>query len=167
MAYMSQEKKADILNKMKVALKGTGLKFSLGVRHDSTLVMKIQQGPVDFIANYNETVSQAHRFGQRVQVQPAANHLDVNKYYYQEQFTGRALEVLRTIMPILMDGNWDTSEIQTDYFNVGWYILLAIGTWDKPYVLTTPPAPAESLATARHMVQACESQLQALEGSAS
>ena len=161
MAYMSQEKKADILNKMKVALKGTGLKFSLGVRHDSTLVMKIQQGPVDFIANYNETVSQAHRFGQRVQVQPAANHLDVNAYYYKEQFTGSALEVLHTIIPILMDGNWDQSDSQSDYFNVGWYIELAIGTWEKPYVLTT--APVESLATARRMVHACEAQLSALE----
>jgi hypothetical protein len=32
-------------------------------------------------------------------------------------------------------GNWDKSDIQTDYFNVGWYIDVNIGKWNKPYTL--------------------------------
>jgi hypothetical protein len=30
-------------------------------------------------------------------------------------------------------GNWDESDIQTDYFNVGWYVDVKIGSWQKPY----------------------------------
>jgi hypothetical protein len=32
------------------------------------------------------------------------------------------------------DGNWDKSDIQSDYFNVGWYVDVNIGKWNKPYV---------------------------------
>jgi hypothetical protein len=32
-------------------------------------------------------------------------------------------------------GNWDKSDIQTDYFDVGWYIDVNVGRWDKPYAL--------------------------------
>ena len=26
-------------------------------------------------------------------------------------------------------GNWDESDIQTDYFDVGWYLQLSLGNW--------------------------------------
>jgi hypothetical protein len=33
----------------------------------------------------------------------------------------------------MMVGNHDKSDVMTDYFNVGWYIDINIGKWDKPY----------------------------------
>jgi hypothetical protein len=33
-------------------------------------------------------------------------------------------------------GNHDRSDIQTDYFDVGWYKSVNIGTWNKPYEVT-------------------------------
>jgi hypothetical protein len=32
-------------------------------------------------------------------------------------------------------GNHDNSDVQTDYFDVGWYVDVNIGSWDKPYTL--------------------------------
>ena len=61
--------------------------------------------------------------------------LDVNPYHYKDHFSGRALKFLQEVMPIMNDGNWDKSDIQTDYFNVGWYVDVNIGRWNKPYAL--------------------------------
>ena len=61
--------------------------------------------------------------------------LDVNPYWYKEHFSGRALNFLKEVIPAMNNGNWDKSDIQSDYFNVGWYIDVNIGRWDKPYAL--------------------------------
>lgn len=136
MAYMAQDRKKAIAEKLKVALKDSGLKYTLGVHHHSTLVMKIQSGPVDFIKNYNDTVKATTRFGQHPgSFQEATTYLDINDYWYKEHFTGKALELLQVIIPILNDGNHDNSDIQTDYFDVGWYLSVKVGTWEKPYQL--------------------------------
>ena len=36
----------------------------------------------------------------------------------------------------MMVGNHNNSDISTDYFDVGWYIDINIGKWDKPYEVT-------------------------------
>ena len=33
--------------------------------------------------------------------------------------------------------NHDNSDIQTDYFDVGHYVELNIGTWEKPYEINS------------------------------
>jgi hypothetical protein len=33
-------------------------------------------------------------------------------------------------------GNHNNSDVQSDYFDVGWYIDVNIGKWNKPYVAT-------------------------------
>jgi hypothetical protein len=33
----------------------------------------------------------------------------------------------------MMTGNHDRSDSQTDYFDVGWYIEIQFGQWDKPH----------------------------------
>src|SRR5690606_40972107 len=43
-------------------------------------------------------------------------------------------DVMERIVAALNTGNWDRSDIQTDYFDVGHYVDLRIGTWDKPFV---------------------------------
>ena len=136
MASMSQEKKAEIAGNLKRALHGSGVSYSLSVRHHSTLVMTIRQSSIDFIGNYNETVAKRPR-PEHLPLKPAEKSLDINPYWYKEHFTGKALAVLSLIMPILNNGNHDRSDLMNDYFDVGWYVDVKIGKWDQPYVLTT------------------------------
>jgi hypothetical protein len=61
--------------------------------------------------------------------------LDVNVYWYKEHFSGKALSFLKEVITVMNNGNHDNSDIQTDYFDVGWYVDVNIGTWNKPYTV--------------------------------
>ena len=101
MAYMSQEKKKQIAANLKVALKNTGLKWTLGVHNHSTIVMKITKGPVDFIGNYLETLAQKPEY-ERARVGQLTGsrmtYMRVNDYHYDSQFTGNALDLLKMVI---------------------------------------------------------------------
>lgn len=133
MAYVSQELKAKLAPTIRAICKKYGIKASLAVRNHSTLVLNIKQGDIDFIGNFNETVAQ--RPGGFRTGSPAEKYLDVNPYWYKEHFSGRALKFLSEVIPAMNAGNWDKSDIQTDYFNVGWYVDVNVGRWDAPYAL--------------------------------
>lgn len=130
MAYMSQETKKQIAPVVKAICKKYGIKATMAVRHHSTLVLNIKSGNIDFIGNYNETVNPLR--GDR----KAEHYLDVNPYWYHDHFSGKAKECLKEIFAAMNNGNWDKSDIQTDYFNVGWYVDVNVGSWNKPYELT-------------------------------
>lgn len=137
MAYIGQDKKKMIAAELKQALKGTGLKYTLGIHHHAALVVNIKSGPVDFLQNYIDTVSQTPQVLARPDLfQKPEKYIQVNNYWYHEQFTGKALELLKTMITICNKGNHDHSDIQTDYFDVGWYLNVNIGKWDKPYQVT-------------------------------
>jgi hypothetical protein len=59
----------------------------------------------------------------------------VNPYHFKDHFSGRALEFLKEVHIAMMVGNHDNSDIQSDYFDVGWYVDINIGRWDRPYAL--------------------------------
>ena len=134
MAYMSQEKKSKIAPVVKKILAKYGVKGSLAVSNHSTLVLNVKSGKIDFIKNYNETVS-AQPGGFRLG-SAAVDHVDVNPYHYQNHFSGKAKSFLTEIMTAMNDGNHDRSDIQSDYFDVGWYVDVNIGKWNKPYILS-------------------------------
>lgn len=112
MAYMSQEKKAQIAPVVKSILKKHGLKGSLSVHNHSTLVLTIKSGKVDF-----------------------GDAKGVNHHWLENSFQGKALKVLTELKQAMMVGNHDNSDAMTDYFDVGWYIDIKLGKWNKPYVL--------------------------------
>ena len=127
MAYVSQELKAKLAPKIKAICKKYGVKASLAVRNHSTLVLNVKSGKIDFINDFGdtpETRADAEKFG-----------IQVNPYWYKEHFGGESYHFLSEVIPEMNDGNWDKSDIQTDYFNVGWYIDVNIGKWNKPYTL--------------------------------
>jgi hypothetical protein len=125
MAYVSQDLKKSLAPRIKAILKKYRLKGSLSVRHHSTLVLTIKSGAIDFISNHNRVV------GQRV----SEGSLSVNPYWYQDHFDGQALAALRELLPAMNRGNYNNSDIQTDYFDVGWYVDVNIGKWNKPYTV--------------------------------
>lgn len=121
MAYVSQELKAKIAPKVKAILKKYKVKGTLAVRNHSTLVLNIKEGALDMYKDYGKS-EDAEKFG-----------IQVNPYWYKDHFSGRTRAFLAEVIPAMNDGNWDKSDAQTDYFNVGWYIDVNIGKWNKPY----------------------------------
>jgi len=136
MAYVSQELKAKLSPAIKLVCKKFGVKASLAVRNHSTLVLNVKSGPIDFIGNLNKVCSVAPGADRYGPYRAAVGSIDVNPYHYRDHFDGKALAFLSAIMPVMNTGNHDNSDIQTDYFDIGWYIDVNIGSWNKPYILT-------------------------------
>ena len=135
MAYMSQERKSEIAPKVKSILNKFGIKGSLSVRHHSTLSLTLKSGKIDFIANSNRVCG--NDFYQVAQgFKPNTSNYDsINPYWFHEHYDGDAKAFLTEVMEAMNGGNWDKSDIQSDYFNVGWYVDVNIGKWDKPYIV--------------------------------
>jgi hypothetical protein len=113
MAYMNQEKKKELSPLIKSICKKHGIKATLGVHNYSELVLNIKSGSIDFGADR------------------------INEYWYKDHFADnpKALAFLSEVIPAMNIGNFDKSDVQTDYFHVGWYMSVNLGKWDKPYIL--------------------------------
>ena len=135
MAYMSQEKKAKIAPVVKAVLAKYKVKGSLSVHHHTALTLTIKSGPIDFIGNFNRVAGS--RPGGFRNGESAKDSLQINEYWYHEHFDGVAKDFLKEVIDAMNDGNHDNSDIQTDYFDVGWYIDVRIGrSWIDPYSYT-------------------------------
>jgi len=139
MAYMSQERKQSLAPAIKAVLKKYNVKGSLAVNNHSTLVLNIKSGSIDFIENFIQTDKDLpygkHMSADQVAYIRKNRSLDVNVYWYKEHFSGKALAFLSEVIPLMNKGNHDNSDVQTDYFDVGWYVDVNIGKWDKPYTV--------------------------------
>lgn len=133
MAYMNQERKAKIAPAVKAILKRYGVKGTLSTDRLS-ISLNIKSGSLDFIGNYNETVERqpgGFRNGS-----PALNYIQINNYWYRDLFSDKVIvKFLEEILGALNDGNHDNSDIMTDYFDVGWYVHVYVGKWNKPYTV--------------------------------
>ena len=125
MAYMNQETKAKLAPKIKAICAKYGVKASLAVRHHSTLVLNVSSGKLDFIGDFNKSAKEY----------PAVDSIQVNPYSVERTFTGNCKDFLTEVLEVMNTGNFDDSDIHTDYFHVGWYVDVNIGQWDKSYKL--------------------------------
>lgn len=129
MAYMNQEKKVAIAANLK-AVMPNGWKYTLGVRHHSTIVLTITAAPFDLIRAFKPS----EYFNPET-----ATHADVNPYHFRNHFDDECVaDAFDAIFTALNDGNHDRSDVQTDYFDVGWYVDVKVGRWDKPFQVTEP-----------------------------
>ena len=139
MAYMSQERKSQIAPVVRAICRKYGVKASLAVHNHSTLVLNVTQGDIDFIENFIKTDREKpyakYMSDDQVAYLRKNQCLDVNPYHFKDHFTGRALQFLKEVHTAMMKGNHDNSDIQTDYFDVGWYVDINIGRWNRPYAL--------------------------------
>ena len=134
MAYMNQDKKKLLAPAIKKVLKKYGLKGTIGVRHYSGIVVNIKKGNIDFINSWKPNNVNAEK-GKSVQ-----DYIQVNDYWINENYSGEAKKCLNELK-LAMNGckeiqNHDNSDMQTDYFDIGWYTYINVGQWDKPYELT-------------------------------
>lgn len=128
MAYMDQTKKAKLAPQIKAVLKKYKMKGSISVDHHTSLVVTVKSGPIDFAADYitrDDGTGRTREF-----------HYQVNTYWAHEHYQGKAKSFLMELIAAMNDGNHDNSDAMTDYFDVGWYIHVNLGKWNKPYELT-------------------------------
>lgn len=131
MAYMNQEKKAKIASLLKPVLAKYGVKGTLSVRNHSTIVLNIKSGKIDFIGDYTRNSEP------RIREDVEKFGIDVNPYWFQDHFTGKAKAFLTEAFAAMKGAGWyNNSDAQTDYFDTAYYVDINIGSWRKPYQVT-------------------------------
>lgn len=153
MAYMNQQKKLCIADALKKVVP-KDWKYSLAVRHHSTIVMTIRSAPIDFMQMEADRLRTELRRGHSY-VDP--NHIaayigelehgeveyfQLNEFQVATQFPGEIGATLAKIVAVLNTGNYDNSDLMTDYFDVGHYISLRIGDYGKPFRYIPPEIAA-------------------------
>jgi hypothetical protein len=108
MAYMNKEKKAKLAPAVKDICKKYGVKGTLKVHNHSTLILTVRSGKIDFWGSVSDD---------------------------KREWTGEAKKFMEEVEAAMMVGNHNNSDIMTDYFDVGWYVRINIGEWDKPYIV--------------------------------
>lgn len=131
MAYMNQEKKAKIASLLKPVLAKYGVKGTLSVRNHSTIVLNIKSGKIDFIGDYTRNSEP------RIREDVEKFGIDVNPYWFQDHFTGKAKAFLTEAFAAMKGAGWyNNSDAQIDYFDTAYYVDINIGSWRKPYQAT-------------------------------
>jgi hypothetical protein len=110
MAYMNQEKKAELAPAIKAVFKKYSVKGTISVRDHVALCVTIKESPF--------------AIGDCVQV----NHYTIDRSY-----EGECRDFLNELHEAMTDGNHDDSDSQVDYFDVGWYVSINFGTYEKPH----------------------------------
>lgn len=134
MAYMNVERKRKLAPKIKQICKKYGIRGTLAINNNSTLVLNIKSGKIDFIGNHNEICGKNDHMVSRG-FTPVKNYLQVNEYWYHEHFSGKAKAFLGEVISAMNIGNHDNSRPEIDHFDVGWYVNINVGKWNKPYIV--------------------------------
>ena len=128
MAFMNQDKKAVIAAQLK-AVMPAGWKYSLRVSDHSTLRLLIASAPVDLL---NARPDDAEiRAGYRINT--SGNYRGINLCHLDAEFSDDLLPTFEAICAAMNLGNHDNYDPMNDYFDVGHYISIDIGAWNKPF----------------------------------
>ena len=129
MAYITQAEKKVIAAKMKEFMP-KDWKYSLSIDNHSSITCRVKSAPVDLYKEMNEDYHKAIRDGHY----SANTHVSWLVQIFKE---GEVLNTIIKIIDALNTDNHDNSDIMTDYFDVGHYIHLEFGRWDKPFINTS------------------------------
>lgn len=147
MAYMNQERKAKIVTNLKGVIP-KDWKYSVAVRHHSTIVMTIAAAPFDLMGIMKAKADEEARLEGRESYLKDATYHSINPYHWERHygFDAELRDIFGKIFAAMNDGNHDRSDPMTDYFDVGWYVEVNVGRWDKPFVFTGAAAEPEAVA---------------------
>lgn len=135
MAHVGKSKKLKIAAALKLVMP-QGWRYSLAVRHHSTIVCTVAAAPFDVMAG----IGSSEYFDAST-----ATHADINPYHVRAHVDDECLaDVCEKLLEALNTDNFDNSDSQTDYFHVGHYVTLQFGRWDRPFQVL--PVPAALLA---------------------
>lgn len=143
MAYINKTEVQAKSQKLKVLNKEYGVKSTFSGSNSSSLLLTISSSSIDFVGNHIAMLKIAKANGRiyypiesTIEGLKISGYIQVNNYWLKDNFSGIALEYLEKAYRIMLEGHWDKSDIQTDYFNCAWYNNIHVGRWNKPYVLT-------------------------------
>lgn len=139
-ASMGQEQKKLIASKLKPVLAKYGIKGTLSVRNKSTISLLISEGTIDFIGN-SANVMANDVFGQPNHYSTVRNEvkngfMQVNIRHIENHFSGKAKDALLEIAKVLNTDNYSKSDWTNDWVQVGHYVSIDVGRFDKPYKCT-------------------------------
>lgn len=129
MAYITAEQTRFIKKKLTESF--PDYKFSVRNENHSSVAVTILSGPVRF--DYTEEARRKSASMYNVTSSLKPDYLQLN-HYYLENYENE--NILREMYDLINDGNYDNSDIMTDYFDVGFYVHFNMGAWNKPYVVT-------------------------------
>ena len=136
MAYVNQKDKAEVSPAIKSVLKKYGMKGTISIRNHMTLCVNIKSGKLDIIGDWFNTVTKNgpnNQYGDKI-VKP--EYMDVNTYWIDHNHTGIVKDFLNELQSAMLKKGWrDNSDIQSDYFDISYYIDINVGSWNKPYTL--------------------------------
>lgn len=136
MAYMNQEMKKELAPSIKKVLSKYGVKGTIGVRNHMVLVVNIKSGKLDILGNWFDTATKygtTNNYGDEIK---KPSYIQVNEFYIDEHYTDEVKDFLLELLSAMKGDNWyNRTDIQTDYFDIAWYIDINVGSYDKPYTV--------------------------------
>lgn len=132
MAYITKEKKAIIIARVKAATP-KGWRVTFRMRHSSTIICTIRQADVDILA----AVEAAYATHPSYETRGPVTHIQSLSPTTILKLPDPLRKPLSAMYAALYSENYDNSDISTDYFDVGYYAHIAIGEWDKPMAVVT------------------------------
>lgn len=118
MAYINAESVKEKRQKIKKEFPiKNGWKFSITKVNLSTIKLAILQAPYDMLEEKHKE----------------RGYTSVNYFHISDNYSGRIKDDLLKMYQILNEGNYDRSDLMIDYHNVGFYVDMTIGSWDKGF----------------------------------
>jgi hypothetical protein len=127
----------DITTAIRAELKARlpGWVFSVKTPHYGAIDISLMSGPRQvFSRDYTES-SWGEKF-------PINGHLNIGNHFnpnwdspITDVLTKEAADILSKVFSICDQYNWDHSDLQSDYFDVHFYLSVEIGRWNKPYIV--------------------------------
>ncbi len=120
MAYITADRTREIKKELKA--KFPNLTFSVRREHYTSVDVAIMSGDIDFS-----------------DILEGRKHTSINHYHIDRMYPTHA-QLFSEMLEIINKGNWNRSDLMSDYHDVGFYVNVGVGKWDKPYQLTTKEA---------------------------
>jgi len=139
MAYISKQEVQAKQVKLSALNKEFGVTARFSGSGGSSLTLTVTAGNLDFIEDFIATTKEENNHGRYFdeEQQRKRGNIQVNHYYLDRAFSGKCLAYLEAAYKIMLEGHFDKSDAQVDYFHCSWYNHIQIGKWNKPYQLKT------------------------------
>jgi hypothetical protein len=139
MAYINQEEKKVIAEKLKTIIPKTW-KYSLSIHHRNTIVCVIKSADIDIMRMIKDSDhyiqnKKSHEFHYGVEF-IEKSYQEFNIKIPTLENAPKLQETLEKILLALNTNNYDHSDAQTDYFDVGHYVDFSIGSYKAPLIVT-------------------------------
>lgn len=131
--YNTSMSTKDIATSIRCELKAKfpGCKFSVTMKKfsmGSSIAVTLMSAPKQVFTQ--ETIDYAKE--NNVSLYCNINHYGIQSIDY---ITAYAKEILEKTFDIVKSYNYDNSDIMSDYHETNFYIHIAIGKWDKPFIV--------------------------------